>query len=789
MSKLWVIAGVMLLALGTQTSGYLFGQPAGLRSFALKQVTLLPGPFRAAQQTDLNYILALDPDRLLAPFRREAGLPTRAPSYGNWENSGLDGHIGGHYLSALSLMYAATQDERVGQRLQYMLDELERCQQQHDNGYIGGIPQGVALWREVAGGDIRAEWFSLNDRWVPLYNIHKLFAGLLDAYTHTGNEQALRMLRRLGTWFYQLTDAFTDPQLQQLLRSEHGGLNEVFAELSAITGEQRFLTLARRLSHRLILDPLLRGEDQLTGLHANTQIPKVVGFQRIAALSGDSSWARAADFFWHTVTQHRSVAIGGNSVREHFHPADDFSSMIEDREGPETCNTYNMLRLSRGLWLARPRGKYLDYYERALYNHILSSQHPDGGFVYFTPMRPRHYRVYSQPQQGFWCCVGSGLENHGKYGELIYAHRQGELFINLFIPSRLRWPARGLELIQQTDFPYSEYSNIRLKLTTARRFALYLRSPSWLAAPLEVSVNGRIVAASHTTDGYLKIARRWKDGDELQLRLPMRTRAEFLPDGSPWFAFVHGPVVLAAATGRKDMPGLRADSSRMGHIAAGPLYPVDEAAMVIAPDSGFVAELQPVPDQPLTFRAGGILRAANGEGLQLEPFYRLHDTRYQLYWRYASPEQYEAIVADLQQREAQRLALEAQTIDQVAPGQQQPESDHAFRGERTEQGIHRNRHWRAARGWFSYTLNNSSGAGQRLRITYFGRDRDRAFDILINDRLLQTVYLTGEGGDSFIDVDYELPADHARTHGPLTVKFVAHEGSTAGGIYYLRLLR
>lgn len=763
-------------------------QQTSLRPFSLRDVQLLDGPFRAAQQTSLHYLLALDPDRLLAPYLREAGLEVKAPSYGNWENSGLDGHTGGHYLSALSLMYAATGDERLQHRLQYMIDELHRCQRNTTNGYIGGIPGGQAMWKEVAAGEIQAGSFSLNDKWVPLYNIHKLFAGLADAYVHADNKAALRLLTGLADWFYQLSAGLSDEQLQDLLRSEHGGLNEVFAELSVITGEARYLALARRLSHRAILDPLLRETDALEGLHANTQIPKVIGFQRIASLSGDANWNRAADFFWQTVTKNRTVAIGGNSVREHFHAIDDFSSMIEDREGPETCNTYNMLKLSRGLWLDRPRAGYIDYYERALYNHILSSQHPQGGYVYFTPMRPRHYRVYSQPQQGFWCCVGSGLENHGKYGELIYARTEDALYVNLFIPSRLNWREKGLLLEQHTTFPDEAGSLLRLQLQQPRRLALYLRQPAWLSGPLTVKVNGQPVAARAGAGGYIVIDRRWQSGDEIRLQLPMATRAEFLPDGSPWFAFVRGPIVLAAATDSTELVGLRADSSRMGHIASGPLYPVDEAPMIIAADSSFTDALTAVPGKPFTFILPAAANSA-GKAMQLVPFYTVHDSRYMIYWRYASPEKYENIKAELLQREAQRLALEARTVDQVAPGQQQPESDHAFRGEQTDSGLHRNRHWRTARGWFSYELRNPERAARQLRITYFGRDRDRAFDIMVNGQLLQAVHLNGEEGDRFFDVDYELPAAIAQSGDRLTLKFVAHAGSTAGGIYYVRLLR
>ena len=364
-----------------------------IQSFRLSDVKLLDSEFKNAETIDAEYIMAHDPDRLLAPFLIDAGLTPKAERYGNWENTGLDGHICGHYLTALSQLYASTGDQRFFDRLNYMIDELERCQQKNGNGYVGGIPGGMAMWKEIAAGRINAEAFSLNGKWVPLYNIHKTFAGLRDAYLIAGIEKAKGMLIALTDFFLNISKNLTDDQIQEMLRSEHGGMNEVFADVYAITGDEKYLELAKRFSHKFILEPLLNNEDRLNGLHANTQIPKVIGFERISELDHDQAWHNAAKFFWETVVDHRTVSIGGNSVREHFHPANDFSSMVESREGPETCNTYNMVKLSKDLYFVDNDLKYIDYYERALYNHILSTEHPvHGGFVYFTSMRPRHYR-------------------------------------------------------------------------------------------------------------------------------------------------------------------------------------------------------------------------------------------------------------------------------------------------------------------------------------------------------------------------------------------------------------
>lgn len=535
-----------------------------------------------------------------------------------------------------------------------MVDQLAVCQSAYGNGYVGGIPDGQELWEEIAAGQIDAENFSLNDRWVPWYNIHKLYAGLRDAWLYAGNEQALNVLIGLSDWAVNLAGDLSDEQIQEMLVAEHGGMNEVFADVYDITGDERYLELARQFSHREILDPLLEGEDRLTGLHANTQIPKVIGYQRVAevvesaAQSGSTgsltvedatAWTQAAEFFWETVVNNRSVVIGGNSVEEHFQPRDDFSSMVESRQGPETCNTYNMMRLSKKLYFSHRELKYLDYYERALYNHILSSQHPEhGGLVYFTPMRPGHYRVYSNPEETFWCCVGTGMENHTKYNELIYAHNGTDLFVNLFIASELTWEEHEMAVTQETGFPESEFTSISLNMDQDRSFEMNIRHPEWLRdREMRVEVNGRTVRGDSRAGEYFRIDRKWADGDRVEVTFPMYTYGEYLPDQLPYMAIMHGPVVLAADISPDHLEGLIADDSRMGHIADGPLYPRQEMPMLIIDDEEeWTSQVQPVPGEPLTFKAGGLIYPPeDAEELSLIPFYRVHDARYIIYWQTA----------------------------------------------------------------------------------------------------------------------------------------------------------
>ena len=766
-----------------------FSQNAALESFPLSSVQLLESPFLSAQTTDFDYIMEMDPDRLLAPFMVEAGLEPKAPKYGNWENTGLDGHIGGHYLSALSMMYAATGNKVLLDRLNYMVDVLAECQQQNGNGYVGGVPGGEQAWEEIRRGNIDAGSFSLNGKWVPLYNIHKLYAGLRDAYLIADNEEARGILVGLTDWMLELTSGLTDEQVQEILRSEHGGLNEVFADVAVITGDEKYMRLAERFSHRAILDPLIEKKDMLTGLHANTQIPKVIGFKRIADLEEKQEWNDASRFFWNMIVNERSVSIGGNSVREHFHPKDDFSSMISSEQGPETCNTYNMLRLSHMLFLTEPNASYMDYYERALYNHILSSQHPDGGFVYFTPMRPRHYRVYSQPHETFWCCVGSGLENHAKYGEIIYAKSENDLYVNLFIPSILTWEEKGLTLTQRTNFPEEETSEIKVGLEKPSKFSISLRHPSW-TENFEIQVNGVPVAYTPDASGYIEVERKWRDGDLLSIRFPMKIALEHLPDGSSWVSILKGPLVMAAVTDSTDLDGLFANGERMAHVAAGDMYPIDEAPTLVAKnDAQILSNLANNSEGNLIYQ--GEVYPAAYEGFKLVPFYKVHEARYVIYWPVLDEEGLDKHMAEVKKKESEMLALEKLTIDHVAPGEQQPETEHNFKGEKTESGIYKGRFWRHAKGWFSYDLRNKDREAKILRVTYSGEDSGRNFDILVNGNLLTSVHLDGSKGEGFFDADYDISeAFGEKTSSDiLEVKFVAHEGSIAGGIFDVRLLK
>jgi uncharacterized protein len=718
-----ILGFVLMLFIGSSAA-------AQMQLFDLKQVRLKDGIFKNAQDVDLKYILELNPDRLLAPYLIASDIPVKAERYGNWESIGLDGHIAGHYLSALAMMYASTGDITLKNRLDYMIEELALCQDKNGNGYVGGIPQGKIFWDRIHNGDIDGSNFGLNNTWVPLYNIHKLFAGLNDAYHYADNEKAKDILIKLGDWFIELIRPLSDEQIQNILKTEHGGINESFADLYIITKNKKYLETAEKISHLAILNPLQKKEDKLTGLHANTQIPKVIGFEKIAVLSGNKKWSDAVQFFWENVTEKRSVAFGGNSFAEHFNPTEDFSGMVKSNQGPETCNSYNMERLGKALFLDKNDVSYLDFYERTLYNHILSSQHPEkGGFVYFTPIRPNHYRVYSQPETSMWCCVGSGLENHSKYGELIYSHTGDNLFVNLFIPSTLNWKEKDIYIEQSTKFPYENSTDLVLKLKKNKTFSVNIRCPKW-AENFEIFINGKIQKIEAKPTNYVALNRKWKSGDRITVKFKTSTHLESLPDGSNWSAFVNGPIVLAAKTSNKELDGLFADDSRMGHVAAGKYYPLDQAYAMIGEKADYIAKLKELGN--LRFRL---------DSLELEPFFEIHDSRYQMYFQNYTKEQYQEKHALLKQQEIEAMAIEAKTIDKISCGEQQSEVDHRYKGEKSDSGYDDTKAWRSTRSYISYQLLNKNKSGKFLDISCINESKIDNITILINEKPAQIISL------------------------------------------------
>ena len=766
MKKLLFISA---LALSVTTASAQIAQKIG--TFNISDVRLTQSQFYKNQNADIHYILGLDADRLLAPYLKEAGLTPKAENYSNWENTGLDGHIGGHYLSALSYMYAATGNAEIGERLTYFLSELKRCQD--SDGYLSGVPNGRKIWKELSEGNIRPNPFGLNDRWVPLYNIHKVYAGLRDAYLIGGKSEAKDMLIKLTDWMIGVVSTLSDDQIQQMLISEQGGLNETFADVYAITGDKKYLKIAHQFSDKRMLEPLLESKDNLTGKHANTQIPKVIGYKRIADLEGLADWDKAAKFFWDVVITQRSVSIGGNSMREHFNPTNDFSGLLASEQGPESCNTYNMLRLTKMLYQTSADKSYIDYYERALYNHILSILNPvQGGFVYFTPMRSGHYRVYSQPQTSMWCCVGTGLENPARYGEMIYAYEGNDLIVNLFIPSTLKF--NDVTVSQTNNFPDDPSTNIQLSVKTTKKFAVKIRKPSW-CSNVSITVNGEKVDAKEE-NGYLVITRKWQNCDKIHVDLPMHLTAETTPDGKPQYSFLYGPIVLAAKTGTDRQDGMYADDSRGGHIANGPQIPQYQMPAIIGNKDEVLNHLKTIDGAPLQFKLTG-LTLSQFEGMTLVPFYRLYECRYQIYFPLYSQSEWATEKQKIAAAEKARMELEQSTLDKIFCGEQQSESDHFVQSSQSWIGADGGIHWRNTRENFSYTVHAKNA--KKLLVKGFN-DR-RQIIVLANGASLGTFDFANNG-----EFEASLPNNLGEE---FTIEFKPADGKEGSRVTEIRVLK
>ena len=765
--------------------------------FPISDVTLLDGPLKKARDLNIKTLLQYDCDRLLAPYRKEAGLTPKAKTYPNWD--GLDGHVGGHYLTAMAIN-AATGNDDCRQRMEYMISELQLCAdanaQNHaewGKGYVGGMPNSERIWSTFKKGDFSVYFSS----WAPFYNLHKMYAGLRDAWVYCGNEQAKTLFLGFCDWAIDLTAGLNNEQMENMLGNEHGGMNEVLADAYAMTQEPKYLQVAMRFSHRKLLTPMSQRQDCLDNMHANTQVPKVVGFERISELANLSHYHEAANFFWDIVTGERSLAFGGNSRREHFPSKEACMDFINDIDGPETCNTNNMLKLTEDMHRRNPEARYADYYELATFNHILSSQHPEhGGYVYFTPARPRHYRNYSAPNEAMWCCVGTGMENHSKYGQFIYTHVGNALYVNLFVASELNWREKGLTLHQETEFPYAETS--RITITNGKgQFPILVRYPGWVKpGSFSVKVNGQDVDIITGPSSYVTIERKWKKGDVIDITFPMYNSVKYLPNVPQYIALMHGPILLGMKTGTEDLAHLVADDSRFGQYASGKKLPINEAPILINDNIDAIAEqLTTIDSRPLHFMLETkVVNGDTNKAYELQPFFEIHDSRYMIYWLALSEQSYKGYLDGLAKAEQERQALEARTVDKVQPGEQQPETDHQMETDQSQVGNSNDVFYRDARDghYFSYLMQTGGQTDLSLRLKYWGVGewKTHEFDILIDDVLVKEINNTGKYRISEFKYEtYPVPADLLKGKQQVRVKFVAKPRRQIGEIYEVRLVK
>ncbi len=745
--------------------------PARARALPLSAVRLLPSPYADAVQANQAYLLRLSADRFLHNYHRFAGLPTKGAIYGGWESDTIAGEGLGHYLSALSLMYAQTGNGALKPRIDYIVAELARVQQAHGDGYVAGfmrkrkdgtVVDGKEIFPEIMRGEIRSAGFDLNGCWVPLYNWHKVFAGLFDAQALAGNEQALQVALGLAAYIDKVFATLNDEQVQQVLACEHGGINESFAELYARTQDKRWLVLAQRLYHTKVLAPLAQGRDELATLHSNTQIPKLIGLARLHELTGRRSDADAVGFFWKRVTQHHSYVIGGNGDREYFSAPDTIAAHITEQTC-EACCSYNMLKMTRHLYSWEPDAAYFDYYERTHLNHILAHQNPRTGmFTYMTPLMSGVAREFSSEENDFWCCVLSGMESHAKHGDSIYWESGDTLFVNLYIPSQVEWKAAKLEM--NTGYPYEGDIDLKVRaLAGQRNFTLALRIPGWAASHM-LLVNGKPHAASREK-GYALVSRRWKAGDTVRLSLPLDLRLEPAAGNERVVALLRGPMVLAADLGPADKPFDGLAPALVGANTLGAFAESDKGRAV--------------------YRSVGSGRPGD---MKFTPFYALYDRRAAVYFNTYTEAEWAASEVAFRKEEARLKDLSDRSVDVMHLGEMQPERDHDLQSEISYPVSYRGRNGRDARtgGFFSFRMKSGNGP-LVLQASYWGEERNRKFSISVDGERIAQVELNGRQPGVFIEQEYPVPERLTSGKASVLVRFDPEPGFTAGPVFGVRL--
>ena len=775
------------------------------RGLPLGAVRVTGGPLKHAQEMDARYLLELEPDRMLAFYRDRAGLTPKGAPYGGWDGDGrnLTGHIGGHYLSAVSLMFAATGDARFKERADYIVAELKEVQDAHGDGYLSALVGGRDCFGRLARGEIRSGSFDLNGQWSPWYTLHKTYAGLRDAYRHTGNRTALDVEVAFAAWAEGVLAGLSDAQLQHMMNTEFGGMNEVLVDLYADTGDERWLALSWKFEHRAFIQPLQRLRDNLAGKHGNTAVPKLIGSASRFIETGNPGDLIAADFFWDRVAHHHSFATGGHGVDEYFGPPDELSDRVDGRTA-ETCNVYNMIKLTRQLFSVRPDALYADFHERALFNHILSSMDPeDGRTCYMVPVGRGVQREYQDMQRSFTCCVGSGMESHALHGDGVYYEDGERLWVNLYVPSTAEWREGGVRLAMETGFPEGETATLRLELEAPRAFTLALRRPHWAGGGFGVKVNGAAVASPADPAGmefagrsqyqappsdvstYVEISRTWRSGDVVEVTLPKTLRMEEVPDNPGRVSFLWGPLVLAGDLGPER--ARRSEDEETGP----PVAPV------------FVAAHRPMeewvlPDgEPGNFRSAGVGRSPDETGavrdVAFRPFYRLQRRTYSTYWDVFTPEEWDVRRAEYAAEAQRKRRLEAATVAYLEPGERVFEDQFAYQGgEGAESARILGRPGRRARSWFSYEVPVEAGHPLALLVTHYSDDRRSIpadFEILVDGVKVGEAQVDRTEPPRFFDLEYALPAAVVAGKERITVRFQAKQGSQIATVFAVRLVR
>jgi Uncharacterized protein conserved in bacteria len=743
-----------------------------LQHFGLDQVLLLNDYQSNAFQKELNYLLRYDVDRLLAGFRETNGLQPKAAKYPGWEDTEIRGHTMGHYLTALSQAYAQTKNKELLARIEYLAAELSECQQ--DSGYLSAFPE--TLFDNVE---------NRKPAWVPWYTMHKIIAGLIAVYQATKLQQAYDIVNRLGNWTADRACGWSDELQATVLAVEYGGMNDCLYDLYKLTGNKRHLDAAHKFDEISLFEALREGRDVLKGKHANTMIPKFIGALNRYLTLGESerSYLEAAVNFWDTVVYHHSYITGGNSECEHFGEPDVLDSKRSDVTC-ETCNSYNMLKLSKELFKLTQDSKYADFYERTYINAILSSQNPDTGMtMYFQPMATGYFKIYGSPFEHFWCCTGTGMESFTKLNDSIYFYSDNRLYVNQFFSSKLDWQEQQVVITQTTSLPQTDIVQFTIEAGTPATLALHIRIPDWSAGAMDISVNGEAVTPI-IEQNYAVLDRTWTDGDSIELRIPMKVTYSRLPDAPYSIGLQYGPVVLSAALGTEDMV-----ESRTGVIVNVATRRMAVKDYIVPQGMSGEEWLQRFDEH--VSRTGAelafVLKHTDVDNrLVFTPHYQQHQERYGIYWSILD-EGSEELQKHVVQADQERRLREA-TIDSVQIGNDQYELEHLVQGELTHGGTWEGLNGRMAEagGWFSYQMKVQPGAA--LAVTFNRMHTNRSFNIFVDNELLTAEQFPQEWKRMFYERIFELPDTLTAGKESITVKFVPNE--KINGIYgVLRVIR
>ncbi|HEX5154205.1 MAG TPA: beta-L-arabinofuranosidase domain-containing protein [Parafilimonas sp.] len=770
--------------------------PHEINLFSLADVQLLDGDFKHIMDLDHKYLLSIDPDRLASWFRREAGLTPKAPPYPYWESEDvwgkgpLAGHIMGFYLSSMSMMYQSTGDTAIINRLNYTLHELNECQQAQGDGYLLATINGRHVFDDVVAKNFTTSNPLINNTWEPVYIMNKIMLGLYGVYRRCDLPLAKNIFLNMADWFGDsVLNKLTHDDIQKLLFCEHGSINENYINAYTITGDKKYLNWATELNDEDMWVPLSEGKDILNGWHANTQIPKFTGFENVYDYTGDKRFTDAARFFWSIVTTKHTWSIGGNSTGEHFFDTKQFEERISHLGGPESCNSVNMLRLTEILYQDYAEPEKIDYYERVLYNHILANYDPEEGMcVYYTSMRPGHYKIYGTEYSSFWCCTGTGMESPAKFGQMIYAYDSSNLYVNLFIPSKINWKEKNIALVQNTKFPDENNTTLTVVANAPIELSIKIRHPKWLrSATLPIKINGKTIEVSSSPDGYATIKRVWKNGDKISIELNGKITVEPLIASDKYVSVLYGPVVMAAQI---DNYGLTKDNFRKARQTVA----MKEIPMSVAPS--FIGDYTTIAANIIKQNNSELLLTATDKAANktftLIAFNKIHFDRYAVYFRHFDDRNaYNVEMAKERLNDSLSQHLTALTIDSVNIGDSASEALHKMEAVNSYTGGAINHKWRNAPngGYFMYSLKALPGRTQYLYLSFQNNKGDTTkFDVYANGKLLQAI---SDVNTYNIRKAYavQIPSDITNDQIDITIKLQARSKQNTGNVYDLRIIK